>query len=135
MAIEIHPMKIEDFLLVMAQNADIYPEFDELSDPEKRCLANLNIIMGTAESFFEDGRFVGVGGIRYVGIGEAWMMTPPTIREERRVSLLKKTKEIFAKTRDEHNLWRIFGTSKISENFLRHLGFKKDESVHIWTRS
>ncbi len=132
--IEVHPMLVEDFLLVMEQNANIYPEFAALPNDLKRYLANHNIIHGTAESFFEDGRLVGVGGICYVGIGEAWMITPPQVRDNRSLSLLKETKATFIKGRDEHNLWRVFSESKISETFLRHLQFKEHPQGFVWTR-
>ena len=132
--IEVRQMVIEDFLLLMELNSGIYPEYDKLSDEHKRYLANINIIAGEAKSFFEDGRLVGIGGIRHIGLGEAWLITLPEIREKRSFSLLRKTKEVFASIRDKHNLWRVFATSKISETFLRHLGFKEQEKVLTWTR-
>lgn len=132
--IEIHPMKVEEFLLVMELNADVYPEFAKLPDEQKRYLANVNIITGKAQSFFEDGRLVGVGGIRYVGIGEAWMISPPEIRDNKGLSLLKETRRTFIAMRDEHNLWRVFAESKLSETFLKHLEFKKHPEGQVWTR-
>jgi len=132
--IETYPMKIEDFLLVMALNADAYSDFDKLPDEQKRYLANLNIITGEAKSFFEDGRLVAVGGIRYVGLGEAWMITPPQIRDKRSLSLLRETRKSFVSMRDNNNLWRVFAESKISETFLRHLEFKPNSAGYVWTR-
>lgn len=134
MAIKVRQMQIEDFLVIMELSANIYPEFDGLPDEQKRYLANLNIITGEAQSFFEDGRLVGVGGIRYVGLGEAWMITPPEIRENRSLSLLKETRRVFIKMRDDHNLWRIFAESKISKTFLKHLEFEAHPQGFVWTR-
>lgn len=132
--IEVRQMKIEDFLLVMELNADVYPEFDKLPDEQKRYLANMNIITGAAESFFDNGKLVAVGGICYVGLGEAWLISLPEIRTKKSLSLFRETKNTFKRQRDDLNLWRIFATSKISETFLQHLGFEKQEKMLIWTR-
>ena len=132
--IETRPMQVEDLLLIMEQNADIYPEFAALSDEQKRAAANLNILAGTAESFFEDGRLVGVGGIRYTGIGEAWLITPPDIRG-RGLSLLREARRVFTETCDERCLRRCYAESKISDNFLKHIGFKSHPKGFIWDRS
>jgi hypothetical protein len=132
--IEIHQMTVEDYLLLMELNADIYPEFAKLTDEQKRLIANVTIATGTAQSFFGEGRLVGVGGIRYKGIGEAWMITPPQVRENMSLSLLRQTRETFIKNRDDHNLWYIFATSKISETFLKHLGFEKLPDAFFWMR-
>lgn len=131
---EVRPMEIRDFLLVMELNADVYPEFARLPDEQKKCLANVNITTGTAQSFFEDGKLVAVGGIRFIGIGEAWLLTPPKIRKDRTLSLLKETRKTFIKTRDKHNLRRVYATSRISENFLSHLGFETHPQGFVWTK-
>jgi len=128
-------MTVEDFLLVMELNAEIYPEFAELPDEQKRYLANVNIITGSAKSYFEDGRLIGVGGIRFIGIGEAWLITPPAIRSERGLSLFNDTEKLFVKMIDDNNLWRVFAESKISETFLKRMGFKCHPQGYVWTRT
>ena len=132
--IETRQMTVEDFIVIMAQNANIYPEFDNRPDEQKRYLANVNIITGKAESFFDEGRLVGVGGIRYVGLGEGWFITLPAIRKKKPLTLVRQTKKFFVKARDEHNLRRVFATTKISKNFLRHLEFEPLPDVSVWTR-
>ena len=128
-------MPVDDLLLLMEQNASIYHEFAALEAEQKRQVANLNILTGTAESFFEDGRLVGVGGIRYVGLGDAWLITPPDIRN-RGLSLLREARRVFTETCDEHNLRRVVATSKISETFLKHLGFMEpDNKILVWDRT
>jgi hypothetical protein len=92
--------------------------------------ARLNLIHGTAEAVEEDGQVVGVGGIRYMGIGEGWFITVP---EKRRLALFEFIQEHFQRVRTEKNLWRIFAESKISERFLHHLGFVKNPGMHIYT--
>jgi len=129
-------MTTDDFLAVMAANKEFYPDYDKLSQAEKVYLANINIITGTAHSYFTDkGEFFGVGGIRYIGLGEAWCATFPHIRLRQKKKLFEETKDVFIKTRDEKNLWRVFAESKISDKFLEHLGFKKEPDMHIWTRT
>jgi hypothetical protein len=128
-------MTAEDYLLVMEQNIEVYPEWDKLTDEQKRHIAAVNISTGTAQSFFEDGRLVGVGGIRFRGIGEAWLITPPYIRDHRAKSLFREARRVFKKNRDELNLWRIFATSRISKTFLRHLGFKRSPRTFCWMRT
>jgi len=129
------PMTVEEFIFVMDRNPSIYPHYDALSDEQKRIMAHLNICTGTAETFFDDqGRVFGVGGIRFVGMGEAWFITPPESRDMK-LSLFREVSQQFKRIRDEKNLWRVFSESHISENFLRHLGFEKQEGIHVWNRS
>jgi len=126
------PMTVEDFLEVMAANAEVYTEFAALPDEQKRLMANGNIATGTAETFREDGKIVGVGGIRHIGIAEAWFITPPAIRKKP-LKLLRQVRKSLEQIRTDKQLWRIFAASKISENFLKHLGFAKNEDFHVWT--
>ncbi len=131
-------MTAEDFLIVMAANADMYPnsvysQFAALSQEYKRYLANVNIATGEAKSFYADGKFIGSSGIRYVGIGEAWLATMPETRE-RPLLLLKEAKRFFKESRDDHNLWRVFANGGISMTFMEHLGFEKHENGVCWTR-
>jgi len=126
------PMTVEDFLEVMAANAEVYTEFAALPDEQKRLMANGNIATGTAETFREDGKIVGVGGIRHIGIGESWFITPPAIRKKP-LKLLRQVRKSLEQIRTDKQLWRIFAASKISENFLKHLGFAKNEDFHVWT--
>lgn len=126
-------MKISEFLQIMEMNADVYPEFAALPEEQKRLIANGNIVTGTAQTFREDGRIVGVGGIRYKGIGEAWCISPPALRDQP-LRLLRQVRKSFEQIRDDKELWRVFAESKLSETFLRHLGFVKNEGIHIWTK-
>jgi hypothetical protein len=126
------PMKLEDFLAVMQANKGVYPDYDKLPDEAKVFIGNLNIITGTAESYLENGFLIGVGGIRYIGIGEAWFLTIPELRE-RSMTLLRAARENLRRMRDEKNLWRLYATSKISTNFLKHLGFEQESNL-VWTR-
>lgn len=138
-------MTIEEFLEVMADNASDFPEFAELSQAEKEDVANVNIVTGPAESFRgTDGRLIGVGGIRGVtGIGEAWMITARDIRchpdhavrKQKFQEFLQVTQETFKRMRDEHNLWRVFATGKLSTTFLEQVGFERAENTLIWSRT
>ncbi|MDD5381863.1 MAG: hypothetical protein PHG53_09555 [Phycisphaerae bacterium] len=148
-------MTVDDFVTIMMQNLSVYPELPVLSEEQKqqgltdeqknsildaqlRLMAHLNICTGTALSYFDSNKnneLVGVGGIRYTGIGEIWMITPPEIRQERKLSLLKEAKSTFEKQRDELSLWRVFSETGLSENFVRHLGFTDPQSkVLSWDR-
>jgi hypothetical protein len=127
----IEQMTTEDFLLIMEANRGVYPEYDNLSEEQKRNLANYNIMLGVAESHTDKGMLWGIGGIRYIGIGEAWFLTIPRKREP---VLLKNVSMRFREIRDSKSLWRVYASSKISENFLEHLGFKREEGNMVWTR-
>lgn len=131
--IETRDMTVEDFMQIMAANAAIYPEYDSLAYEAKEYVAKLNIMTGTAVAYLEDGELLGIGGIRYVGIGEGWFITKPEIREERKFLMFRTVKKDFEKTRKRKNLWRVFAESRISTNMLKHLGFKESEHSHVWT--
>ena len=125
-------MAMNDFLYLMELNKDIYHEFAALSEDRKRHIANVNMCTGTAESFFdEEGKLFAVGGVRYVGLGEMWMALTP---EARKPSILKITARTMERLVKENHLWRCFAETRISGNFLEHLGMKKQD-MYIWTRS
>ncbi len=128
------PMTVENFLEVMSRNRGLWPEFDALLDGEKEFLARVNISHGTADSYFKDGKLWGVGGIRYVGMGEAWLIGPPETRKDLTMPEFNFIKEEFERQRDSHNLIRVFATTKISECFLRRLGFVAEPKAFVWTR-
>ena len=129
---KIDQMTIEDFLHVMLQNAEIYPEFAALSDEHKRLFANSNIVTGTAETYREDGEIYCVGGIRHIGIGECWFITPPAARTHPK-NLLRVVRATFERIREDEQLWRVYAESKISENFLSHFGFHSKPKTYVWT--
>jgi len=132
--IERRAMIVEDFLKVMDANKAIYPAYDALADEHKRFIAKVNMLMGTAYSYFKDGEFWGVGGIRYIGVGEAWLIGSPETRKQLTMPEFAFIKERFEQERDEKNLWRVFAESSISDVFLRRLGFVKQDGFHVWTR-
>jgi hypothetical protein len=126
-------MTVQDFTHVMEKNRDMYPEFHLMSFKEKFAIANDHIERGVAESYLgKHGEVIGVGGIDFVGVGEGWFISLP---EQRTSSLLRTVKEQFNRIRKAKNLVKIYATSRISENFLKHLGFKKHNSVHIYSES
>lgn len=127
-------MEVSEFLQIMEDNADLFPEFAGLSQVEKENMANLNILTGPAEAFYDDGRLVGVGGIRISGVGESWLITRREIREKRPKELLRTTKQGMKKMCDENNLWRLYAIGKLSTNFLEHLGFETIDKTLVWSR-
>ncbi len=118
---------------IMAQNKELFPEFDALSPAQKTFLANLNINSGVAEAYEKDGQIIGVGGIRYVGLGEAWCMATPMLRRDK-FQLFRLASNNFKKIVRDKNLWRVFANNTISENFIKHLGFAKSDNTLIWTK-
>jgi hypothetical protein len=131
--IEKRPMTTEDFLVIMEQNAHIYPEYAALPQDKKVQWAKLNTDTGTAVSYLVDGKLVAVGGLRCIGLAEAWMVTAPEVRDESKKSLFRETKNELISAQ-EQGIWRVFAETRISENFLEHLGFKKQE-MYIMTRT
>lgn len=129
-------MQIEEYLKVMEQNAEIFPEWGPMSLQDKQFLAKVNMITGVAKTFTEDnGEFFGCAGIHYVGVGEAWCITPPDVRNDKKLTLLREAKRFFSTERDRLNLWRIYAANRISQTYLNHLGFEKADNLSIWTRS
>ena len=127
------PMTVEDYLTIMEANRGLWPDYDALQDGEKEFLAKVNISHGTADAYFKDGKLWGVGGIKYVGIAEAWLIGTPDTRKELTMPEFNFIKEEFERQRNKHNLIRVFATTKISECFLRRLGFVAEPTAHVWT--
>lgn len=130
-------MTVDDYLSIMAFDKDSQPEFTNLTDDQKKLMADINILSGRAMSFMKDGVLFGVAGIRYAGLGEAWCACMPCIRQEQRFMLFREARKFFNSTVDELNLWKVAADCTISENFLKHLGFvkpEKPENTMIWLR-
>jgi len=133
-------MDTSEFLKIMADNASDFADFEALSDEKKEQIANANIVTGCAEAFYwPDGTLVGVGGIRYKGVGEAWMITPrhiqshsdPTQRQAQFLDLFTTTKESMDRMIDENNLWRVFATGTLSTSFLEKIGYKRNDKIMV----
>lgn len=136
-------MTTDEFLEIMADNADLFPEFTALPQQQKVAMANTNIVTGPAEAFRDDnGRLLGVGGFRIIGVAEAWLITPRDIRchpdHQKRKSqfaeFLRITQETMKRMCDENNLWRVFATGTLSTKFLEQLGFEKIDKTLVWSR-
>lgn len=134
--VERKPMTEEDFIAVTDANINLFPEWVNYSDDQKRYLAKVNIMTGTAESYYDNG-LIGIGGIRYLGLGEAWFVLMPELKNQdiRRAAAAVFIKERFEEQRDRLNLWRVFAEAKTGEDYLLKLGFEKQPNTMIWTRT
>lgn len=137
-------MTTNEFIKVMSDNADLFPEFAGLSQAEKERVADANIKTGPAESFRdEDGRLIGVGGIRIAGVGEAWLITlkeirchpDHAVRKQKFAEFLRITQTTMKRLCDEHKLWRVYAEGKLSTTFLERLGFERTDKALVWTRT
>jgi len=129
-------MTIEEYINVMDQDPIHFPEWAGFDINTKQFLAKVNMVTGVAKTFTEDnGNFFGCAGIHYVGVGEAWCITPPDIRKDKKLTLLREAKNFFGTQRDKLNLWRIYAANRISQTYLNHLGFEKADNLSIWTRT
>ncbi len=137
-------METSEFLKIMAENASDFSEFAALSDTLKQKVAEVNILTGCAEAFYDGhGKLVGVGGIRYKGVGEAWMVTPREIqshpdhtrRQAQFLDLLTVTKDAMQRMADDNELWQLYATGTLSTKFLEQIGFKRQDKTLIWTRT
>jgi hypothetical protein len=118
---------IKDILEIMTANAELYPDFAQLPKKKQRELARMNIQNGTAQSYFWDGQLMACGGIRMVGLGEAWLACKPTVRNNHKKELLRQTRKELKSAQDQ-GLWCIWAAPRISENFLQHLGFEQQKT-------
>ena len=136
-------MTTDEFLQVMADNATEFPDFTALSQQEKEDTAKTNIVTGPAEAFYDNGRLVGLGGFRIIGVAEGWLITPREIRchpdhQKRRpqfAEFLRIVQETMKRMCDENGLWRVFATGTLSTKFLEQLGFEKIDKTLIWSRT
>jgi hypothetical protein len=122
-------MKIEDYVKLMKLNQEFY----NYSESDINLVAKLNLESGVSESHYRDGKLIAVTGIRCYGIGEPWFITIPELRDEP-FFLFREIKKTLPRMADACNLWRMYATSKINDNFLKHLNFKPEE-MFVWTRT
>lgn len=96
-------------------------------DERKRPLANLNQSSGPAFSIFEDDELLGCGGVRIYGMGEAWCTFTRYAKTQKKMTILKATRQQLDLIIREHKLWRLFAESEFNSTFLKHLGFEKKD--------
>jgi hypothetical protein len=130
--ITVKPMEIQDFLTVMEANKGVQPKYDCLPGDQKRICAQYNIIMGTAKSYFEDDKLIGVFGIRNP---EAWGISIPEFRVKRKCTLFRLAKNAFGNAVENIKSLKVFACPTLSKTFLEHLGFKEDGEIMTYTRS
>lgn len=91
--------------------------------------ARLNQIAGPAFTIVDNGRPIACGGIRIDGVGEAWCVLSEQARNEKLKSVMKIIKSKIDEYQREEKLYKMFAVNVASENFLRHLGFVKNNNV------
>jgi hypothetical protein len=132
--IEIHKFSVDDVCSITGTNELVQA-------------ARINQIAGPAYTAFKDGKPVACGGIRTVGVGEAWALYSPEILLE-----TKKRQQAFITSEQRRNdvdeiatksllwlnnmirnesIWRLWSecpTPIPNQKFLKHMGFTKVEA-------
>lgn len=89
--------------------------------------ARLNEVSGPAYSAFHNGELLGCGGIRALGIGEAWAIYTEKAKEHKK-ELLKQSRIWLDKMMRDERIWRLWSESpkiETNQNFLKHMGFRE----------
>ena len=94
-------------------------------------MGRLNQVSGPAYSLFHKGELLGCGGIRTVGIGEAWLMLTEEAKKHKR-DLLTHCRMMIDKMMRDEKIWRVWSESPEdkpkNKNFLKKMGFRKTEA-------
>lgn len=124
--------------------SDIPKLFPELADNRPALdWCDLNEASGPAFTGSINGKVVGFGGLRTVGIAEAWMYVSPDLTDERlcsRITALRGFLERLEFLQKQHCIWKMwaeavkddgFASAKQQEreDMLRFAGFKKNENA------
>ena len=89
--------------------------------------ARMNMVSGPAYSAFHNGELLGCGGIRNLGIGEAWAIYTEKAKEHKR-ELLKQSRMWLDKMMRDERIWRVWSETpeiEANHNFLKHLNFRE----------
>ena len=90
--------------------------------------ARLNEVSGPAYSAFHNGELLGCGGIRHLGIGEAWAIYTEKAKEHRK-ELLRQSRLWLDKMMRDEKIWRLWSEApENNQNFLKHMSFRKTEA-------
>ena len=100
---------------------------DLCGDESKRDAANLNQTAGPAYSLFLDKKLVACGGMRIYGVAELFLITSDEYRKKHIKTILKASREQIDIMVRENHIWRLLAETKISDNFLKHLGFVESD--------
>ena len=98
--------------------------------PDFAPFASLNQVAGPGYTLFDGKTPILAGGIRIHGVGEAWIMSSDKIRQDPKL-LMRTIRPQFDKIVRENQLWRLWAISKVSDTFLEHFDFVKQEGF-IW---
>lgn len=102
-------------------------------DESQRPNANLNQSAGPAYSLYLDKKLIACGGVRCYGVGELWLLTNDKYRQKHIKEILKASRQQIDLMIRENHLWRLMAETKVSDNFLEHLGFVESEKK-LFTR-
>jgi len=103
----------DDLRVLVPDVAPGWPEVNKKTGPAITALLDNEILM--------------CGGVRIVGIGEAWSAYSEKAKRLYRKTLFQQTRDYMKKIVDENKLWRLVASNKdgVPETFLEHLGFVK----------
>lgn len=105
--------------------------------------AQLNQSSGIAFTAFDDNdKPVFAGGVRTVGVGEAWFLMKPEDREElssgrpnaEKIQMVKIVRQSLDNIIRSESLWRIFAEARKSKRFMNTMGFVESDTL-IWKPS
>ncbi len=88
--------------------------------------ARLNQTAGPCYTAIQGKEVLGCGGVRILGVGEAWALYSDKAKEMK-LSLLKETREWLETIIRNHAMQRIWSEPPIpcNQNFIEHLKFTK----------
>lgn len=93
--------------------------------------ANSDLIAGPAWTIVDGKKILACGGVRVLGIGEAWFLASEEAKSDKLMAVMRIVKEKLKEMRAAEKLYRIFAENEISENFLKHLGFEKKDNIFV----
>lgn len=94
--------------------------------------AALSQVTGPAFTIMTDEKkpkILGCGGVRVQGIGEAWAFYDKEALKDFPKILLPTTRQVLNDIIAQERLIRIYAEASVSETWLEHLGFKKQENI------
>ena len=106
-----------------------------LFGPEKINLGIVNQISGTAFALVEGKVVLAIGGVRSVGIGQAWAQLGPEAKGHTK-SILEAAREVMTESIAAENLYRIYAEAPVDfPDWFKHLGFTRlGDKDHLYVR-
>ena len=93
--------------------------------------AILGQISGPAFTLMDGGQILAIGGVRVLGIGQAWALLAPG-GEKRAKTILRTARAVIERSMASEKLYRVYAEASVDKPaWFKHLGFHTQDNIYV----